>query len=166
MKRLDLWVYGDIETFRAGTLARRALVAKRYRLVAPAAVADKVLRVVKRSRARAGIVLAITVIRTVPVALYALSATHTHVDEESRDCDGRMDRAYVSRINDRRRDAFDLLADPLRYRDTSYGTDGRRSVSYFERTDEGYRSGWVRYCADDCAYTSSQRDHSAEAAGY
>lgn len=112
-----------------------------------------------------------------------MSTLHAHVESESADCDGRYSRTYVME-----RDTFTQSEDEfighvqdmiissdaqdgtLKITQNQLTTHGRQYYPEFEwsqSTEEGFTYSKVRFCLDDDADTpATQRDHSAEAAGY
>lgn len=124
------------------------------------------------------------------------SMLHVHIDSTGRDCDGQLDQSSVTRPVHLSGIDRDLLAIGERwwehvetsdfwsrmvsiqvypYADDgpaemsiSRDDDGMYTFTQARPTEEGYHSSTARLCKDeDCAYeSSSQRDHTAEAAGY
>lgn len=101
---------------------------------------------------------------------------HAHAESQSRDCDGMYSSGvdYEPTLDERVDEFGDLhfkqrvISYMVNVDPDSEGTLTVRSdeVSWYERTEEGYRATEVRWCEGECAGQSWQRDHSAEAAGY
>ena len=99
---------------------------------------------------------------------------HAHVDTESRDCDGRYTGGLVIEMTLQERcDAMGdlhfkerVLSSVVSLHSTMRVEITPDGISYHEQTDEGYRTGDVRWCEDDCDEASWQRDHTAERMGY
>ncbi|GAB3863470.1 hypothetical protein GCM10028801_31170 [Nocardioides maradonensis] len=116
-----------------------------------------------------------------------MAELHAHIDTRSTDCDGTIDRRYVAEMTDRER-ANDLAELQFRNRvladivntqpwingqlkigtyDSSRSPQHATRMEWFEETEEGSIWREATFCTeDDCDMTYSQRDHSAEAAGY
>lgn len=114
---------------------------------------------------------------------------HAHVDSASADCDGPMYRDYVVGISDEEK-AEHIAADgvndfsEIHFRERVlasqvpvYAVEEGQDVSvtiaawgfrWSQPTDEGYRSGEVRWCDDESCDPEShgQRDVYAEMMGY
>lgn len=113
-----------------------------------------------------------------------MSTLHAHVEAESADCDGRYSRTYVMERHTFTQSEEEFIAHVL---DMIVSTDahdgilkvtqselrtgpGRNYYPEFEwsqSTEEGFTYSKVTFCLHDDAETpATQRDHSAEAAGY
>lgn len=113
-------------------------------------------------------------------------ALHAHIDTASADCDGPMYREYTVFLTDEEK-AASIAADgvndftDIEFRNriltsqvsvyaVEYGVTMKADSDGFEwheQTDEGYRSGQVRWCHDEsCSESYSQRDIYAEMMGY
>jgi hypothetical protein len=111
---------------------------------------------------------------------------HAHIDSAARDCDGLYTRDYVMTMTDAERlvaggDEYAFEGRVLHHVVSLYGYGGTLTVtrgdidngedwtrlSWSEPTEEGYRNIEATFCRDDCDLDEhSQRDHTAEAAGY
>lgn len=112
-----------------------------------------------------------------------MSTLHAHVESESADCDGRYSRTYVMERHTFTQSEDEFIGhvmDMIVSTDAHDGTlkitqnaltiEGRRFYPVFEwsqSTEEGFTHSKVTFCLDDDADApATQRDHSAEAAGY
>lgn len=115
-----------------------------------------------------------------------ISTAHAHVSSASADCDGPMYRDYTVFVDDEAKAksaACDGVNDfwEIEFRNSiltsqvsvyavEHGLTMKATEAGFcwhETTDEGYRSGDVRWCDDeDCGESYSQRDVYAEMMGY
>lgn len=98
-----------------------------------------------------------------------ITATHVHVENQARDCDGLYDRSHV--LDGPMAENTSLLDLPFTYHGAgsfhhTVDDDGLYTVEFSVGTDEGFTSTTYRECADDCDDQSTFRDHTAEAAGY
>ena len=107
---------------------------------------------------------------------------HVHYSEAHRDCDGLFERSWIDWGDDDadvRNEKYDVWTNAVQHLayPFGYGTltivpredDAVEPISatWDERTDEGYRSRRAALCHLACSLSQrSQRDHSAEAAGY
>ena len=103
---------------------------------------------------------------------------HVHVDENTKDCDGPLDRFYVVRPwVESENHVVDGLSLLLRVAESFLGNGDRGTIEWntFEPSaiaswthDEGGGSAGLRLCRDpECAHERyTQRDHFAEAMGY
>jgi len=107
---------------------------------------------------------------------------HVHYSEAHRDCDGLYERSWIDWGDDDadvRNEQHDVWTNAVQHLafPFGYGTltivpredDAVEPISatWDERTDEGYRSRRAALCHLACSLSQrSQRDHSAEAAGY
>jgi hypothetical protein len=110
---------------------------------------------------------------------------HAHIDTAAADCDGPLYRSWVATFNDEERAERDAAQGINDFSDIHFmnrvlaGQCGPYAVrqltvkidesgfTYHEDTEEGYRSGEVRWCTDDCdTEERSQRDVYAEMMGY
>lgn len=108
---------------------------------------------------------------------------HAHVSTASADCDGPTYRDYVEVFNDAERaesqqevnDFSDIhfmqrvmmnVCSPYAVHQMRITVD-ETGIEYSEQTEEGYRSGEVRWCRDDCDTGEAHyRDVYAEQMGY
>lgn len=117
--------------------------------------------------------------------LMNINEIHAHVSTASADCDGPLYRDYVTVPNDdeiaeseRAQGVNDFSeihfkervmmshCSPYAVHQLTVKVDDG-GFEWHEQTEEGYRSGEVRWCDDDCdTGQSSQRDVYAEQMGY
>jgi hypothetical protein len=108
---------------------------------------------------------------------------HAHVESESADCDGRYSRTYtytpevwISEESDFIAWVLTMTVDTsaeggrLEITQDTLGHDGQElpMFEWSQPTEEGFIAKAVRFCTEPgCADApATQRDHSAEAAGY
>jgi len=109
---------------------------------------------------------------------------HAHVEAESADCDGRYSRDYILQMwDDEKSDEMgDLRFEArvigdvvstiypghLTVTPASESEEIEAMLEWEAATEEGFEAKVVRFCRDTCDLDepSTQRDHSAEAAGY
>jgi len=102
---------------------------------------------------------------------------HAHVSTESADCDGPMQRTYVTTMNSDEVGAGEfgdldfksrVLSNHVSFHGNTHVDTTKDGFHAVEQTDEGYRAASVEWCEDGTcrldAYT--QRDVFAEMAGY
>lgn len=110
---------------------------------------------------------------------------HAHVSTATADCDGPMYRDFISTLNENEiaesenangindfsdihfmNRVFTNHCGPYAVHQLTIKADDNGFV-WNEQTEEGYRSGEVRWCRDNCDTDDySQRDISAELMGY
>ena len=96
-----------------------------------------------------------------------ITATHVHVENQARDCDGLYDRDSVEEGD--LTAVFRWFHLPTTPSTVNLDTndDGLWTLHVSAPTEEGYTSTTFRECAYDCELDHrSFRDHTAEAAGY
>lgn len=99
---------------------------------------------------------------------------HAHVETASADCDGPMHRSYTVFQAEGGEDTMDFMNNTFAGQVSPYAVSIGMKVTitedgfeWNESTEEGYRSGEVRWCHEpDCEPRSSQRDVYAEMMGY
>lgn len=108
---------------------------------------------------------------------------HAHVESESADCDGRYSRTYTYSPDPWAEQEDDFINQVLVMTVSTFTDSGSLKVTqdllkpeskrlprfeWSEDTEEGFSHSVVTFCLDpDCADApATQRDHSAEAAGY
>lgn len=117
-----------------------------------------------------------------------IATAHAHITKASADCDGPFYQEYTVFVSDEAKAKsaaaggvndfweIDFREGVLSSQISVYAlTDGHTvkvtvtddGFEWHETTDEGYRSGEVRWCDDEtCGESYSQRDVYAELAGY
>lgn len=96
---------------------------------------------------------------------------HAHVSVESADCDGRYSSAYTLTA-DEGQDDYDFKVATTgnalgHLEDGSTASFNEFGFDFYRPTEEGFVSSEIRWCDDgDADRPNTQRDHSAEAAGY
>lgn len=115
-----------------------------------------------------------------------IETAHAHISTASADCDGPMYRDYTVFVDDEAKaksaaceginDFWDIefrqsiLTSQVSVYSVEHGlsmTATPEGFEWNEATDEGYRSGQVRWCDDEvCDESYSQRDVYAEMMGY
>lgn len=114
-----------------------------------------------------------------------MSTLHAHVESESADCDGRYSRTYVMERHSFTQSEDEFIGHVLDMTVSTDAEDGTLKVTqsdvrrpglgrycypvfeWSQSTEEGFSHVKVTFCLDDDADTpATQRDHSAEAAGY
>ncbi len=99
------------------------------------------------------------------LTVLAAGPVHVHVDQRSRDCDGRMDRSWI-----RPGGFLDILSVYAPVGDSEGIEVTRRGdiVHLYEETDEGFVAYDFEECTDpECDFEeASQRDYTAESMGY
>lgn len=105
------------------------------------------------------------------------STLHFHVETSSTDCDGRLDRDYITTINEGE-DEYGFKARVLsslvswsyenRVVFNDEDSEGGTEIEVSYQHDEGRFYGEARLCRnEDCDHSKAgQRDHYAEAMGY
>lgn len=104
---------------------------------------------------------------------------HAHVESESADCDGRYSRNYTYVPDVWLSECDDFIAYVLMMTVSTTSEDGTLKVTqdpesdapmfeWSESTEEGFSATVTTFCVKpECADApATQRDHSAEAAGY
>lgn len=111
---------------------------------------------------------------------------HAHIATSTADCDGPMHREYTVFVSDEAKaksaacDGIndfweidfrnDVLTSQVSLTTVEFGlrmTATEDGFEWVQPTDEGYRSGEVRWCDEEsCSPTYSQRDVFAEMMGY
>ena len=115
-----------------------------------------------------------------------IETAHAHIDTASVDCDGPFYREYTVFVSDEAKAKSaacegvndfweiefrqEILTSQVSVYSVEYGLTMKADESGFEwteATDEGHRSGQVRWCDDEsCDESYSQRDVYAEMMGY
>ena len=108
------------------------------------------------------------------IAADILTGAHLHELDESKDCDGRLDHSRTVQPLRRVRSAWWLawaVRDATRRSEANgweggYARADGGALVYGSPTEEGWSQTTVEACRDDCPMEHSQRDYTAEAAGY
>ena len=112
-----------------------------------------------------------------------MTTLHAHVETASADCDGPLYRSHVEQMNSdeiaESKKVYNDFSDihfmnrvftnhcgPYAVHQLTIKVDDD-GFEWNEQTEEGYRSGQVRWCRDDCDLNEAwQRDVFAEQMGY